>query len=318
VRFAFIDVEKAHYPVRLLCRLLAVSRAGFYAWRGRAPSAREREDVRLGVEVAAVFREHKGRYGSPRVHDELHSRGRRIGRKRVARLMGERSLRARTGRRRWPQTTDSRHGHPVAANLLARSFRVDEPNVAWVGDITYLPTAEGWLYLAVLLDLFSRKVVGYALSDRIDTALALAALRRALVGRRPTAALLHHSDRGSQYASDAYRAALAAHGLVASMSRKGNCYDNAVAESFFSTLEFELGADADWQTRDQAAAAVREYIDGFYNPVRRHSTIGGLSPIAFERRHATAKEERGSGGSAPEPPQTMDGSKEDGSGEKAA
>jgi transposase InsO family protein len=295
-----------------------VSRAGFYAWRGRAPSAREREDVRLGVEVAAVFREHKRRYGSPRVHEELRSRGRRIGRKRVARLMGERGLRARTGRRRWPQTTDSRHGHPVAANLLARSFRVDEPDVGWVGDITYLPTAEGWLYLAVLLDLFSRKVVGYALSDRIDTELTLGALRRALVSRRPKAALLHHTDRGSQYASGAYRAELAAHGLVASMSRKGDCYDNAVAESFFSTLEFELGADAEWQTRDQAAAAVREYIDGFYNPVRRHSTIGGQSPIAFERRHAIAQEERRRGGSAPEPPQTMDGCKEDGSGKKAA
>jgi transposase InsO family protein len=319
VRFAFIDVEKAHYPVRLLCRLLAVSRAGFYAWRQRKPSVREREDLRLGVEVAAIHAESKRRYGSPRVHDELRARGRRVGRKRVARLMHQRGLRARAQRRRWPQTTDSRHGHPVAANLLARSFRVDEPNVAWVGDITYLPTAEGWLYLAVLLDLFSRKVVGYALSERIDAELALAALRRALVGRRPTAALLHHTDRGSQYASRAYRGALDAHGLVASMSRKGDCYDNAVAESFFSTLEFELGADADWQTRDQATAAVRDYIDGFYNPVRRHSTIGGLSPIAFEQRHATAQEKRGRGGSAPEPPQTMDGSKEeDGSGKKAA
>jgi hypothetical protein len=184
VRFAFIAAEKAHYPVRMLCRLLAVSRAGFHAWLRRAPSSRERADAQLGVEVAAVFREHKRRYGSPRVHDELRSRGRRIGRKRVARLMRERSLRARSGRRRRPLTTNSRHGHPVAANLLARSFRVAEPNVVWVGDITYLPTGEGWLYLAVLLDLFSRKVVGYALSERIDAALVLAALRMALVRRK--------------------------------------------------------------------------------------------------------------------------------------
>jgi transposase InsO family protein len=296
VRFAFIDGEKAHYPVRMLCRLLAVSRAGFYAWKRRRPSAREREDMQLGVEVAAIHAESKRRYGSPRIHDELRERGRRVGRKRVARVMRDRGLRARGGRRRRPRTTDSRHALPVAANLLARSFRVDEPNVAWVGDITYLPTAEGWLYLAVLLDLFSRRVVGYALSERIDTELVLTALRRALATRRPTGALLHHTDRGSQYASHAYRAVLEAHGLVASMSRRGDCYDNAVAESFFSTLEMELVIESDWATKAQAAVAVSEYIDGFYNPVRRHTTIGSMSPIAFERLHASSlRESRGSG-----------------------
>jgi transposase InsO family protein len=318
VRFAFIAAEKAHYPVRMLCRLLAVSRAGFHAWLRRAPSSRERADAQLGVEVAAVFREHKRRYGSPRVHDELRSRGRRIGRKRVARLMRERSLRARSGRRRRPLTTNSRHGHPVAANLLARSFRVAEPNVAWVGDITHLPTGEGWLYLAVLLDLFSRKVVGYALSERIDAALVLAALRMALVRRRPGGIVLMHSDRGSQYASREYRAELDAHGLIASMSRKGDCHENAVAESFFSTLEFELAAKADWHTRSQATNDVREYIDGYYNPVRRHTTIGSVSPIEFERRRAAAQAERRIGGSSPEPPRTMEGSQEVGSGKEAA
>ncbi len=316
MRFAFIDGEKAYYPVRMLCRLLAVSRAGFYAWKRSGPSAREREDVPLGVEVAAIYAEKRGRYGSPRVHDELHDRGRRVGRKRVARLMRERGLRARGGRRRRPRTTDSRHGLPVAANLLAREFHVDEPNVAWVGDITYLPTAEGWLYLAVLLDLFSRRVVGYALSERIDTELVLGALRRALATRRPTEALLHHTDRGSQYASHACREELDRHGLVASMSRRGDCYDNAVAESFFSTLEMELVVENDWATRDQAAAAVREYIDGFYDPVRRRTTIGSRSPIESERLHARSQRE--SGGSAPEPPQKGTSSQEDGSGRRAA
>lgn len=240
MRFAFIDGEKAYYPVRMLCRLLAVSRAGFYAWKRRRPSAREREEVQLGVEVAAIHAEFRGRYGSPRIHDELRDRGRRVGRKRVARVMRARGLRARGGRRRRPRTTDSRHGLPVAPNLLARDFRTDEPNVAWVGDITYLPTAEGTLYLAVLLDLFSRRVVGYALSERIDTALVLGALRRALATRRPTDALLHHTDRGSQYASRAYRAELEAHGLVASMSHHNNYYNNTITKNFFSTLKIKL------------------------------------------------------------------------------
>jgi transposase InsO family protein len=320
VRFAFVDAEKAHYPVRMLCRLLRVSRAGFYAWRRQAPSSREREDVRLGVEVAAIHAESKRRYGSPRVHDELRDRGHRVGRKRVARLMRERGLRARGGRRRRPRTTNSRHGLPVAANLLGRHFRVDEPNVAWVGDITYLPTAEGWLYLAVLLDLFSRRVVGYALSEHIDTALVQEALQRALALRQPREALLHHTDRGSQYASHGYRETLDAHGLVPSMSRRGDCYDNAVAESFFSTLEMELVVESEWATRAEAATAVRAYIDGFYNPVRRHTTLGSQSPIEFERRHAAGRK---SGGSAPAPPQKMVGVQEEeekkiGAGRRAA
>ncbi|MCK9988866.1 MAG: putative transposase [Azoarcus sp.] len=197
MRFAFIEAEKARYPVRLLCRCLRVSRAGYYASQGRAPSLRASEDVRLGVEVAAVHAESGKRYGSPRVHEELRERGRRVGRKRVARLMQARGLRARSGRRRKPCTTNSRHGHPVAANLLARNFSVDEPNVVWVGDTTYLPTGEGFAYLAVLLDLFSRKVVGYALSERNDTGLVLGALRRALRTRQPTEPMLHHTDRGS-------------------------------------------------------------------------------------------------------------------------
>jgi putative transposase len=285
VKYAFIDVEKAHYPVRLLCRCLGVSRSGYYGWSGRGPSSRVADDERLAVEVAAIFKAKCRRYGSPRVRDELRARGERVSRKRVARLMRNRGLKARSGRRRIPRTTDSRHSHPVAENLLGRNFRTEAPNRAWVGDVTYLPTAEGWLFLAVLLDLFSRRIVGYALSERNDQELARAALQQALVLRNPKAGLLHHTDRGSPYASEAYRALLDAHGVRASMSRAGNCYDNAVAESFFSTLEFELGVETEKRSRAEVAQVVSEYIDGFYNCERRHSTIGRMSPIAFEQRY---------------------------------
>jgi putative transposase len=304
VRYAFIEVEKAKYPVRVLCRCLEVSRAGYYGWSGREPSPRAIEDQQLGVEVAAIFQEKRRRYGSPRVHGELRDRGRRVSRKRVARLMSVRGLQARSGRRKVPRTTDSRHGLPVAENRLARNFRTAAPNVVWVGDVTYLPTLEGWLYLAVLLDLFSRRVVGYALSACNDQALAIEALRRALVLRQPSGGLLQHTDRGSPYASTAYQALLAEHGIVASMSRRGDCYDNAVAESFFSTLEHELGGEAKWATHEEAIRAVSEYIDGFYNPERRHSTLGGLSPIEFERR--ALRGIPGSRGFAPAPPRSSE------------
>jgi transposase InsO family protein len=306
VRYTFIEAEEAKYPVRVLCRCLEVSAAGYYGWLAAGPSRREQEDERLGVEVAAIFQENRRRYGSPRVHGELRDRGRCVSRKRVARLLSERGLRARSGRRKTPRTTDSRHGLPVAENRLARNFRTPAPNLAWVGDVTYLPTGEGWLYLAVLLDLFSRRVVGYALSERNDQALAIEALRRALVLRQPSGGLLQHTDRGSPYASDAYQALLAEHGIVPSMSRRGDCYDNAVAESFFSTLEHELGGEAKWATREEAMRAVSEYIDGFYNPTRRHSTIGGLSPIEFERRFRAQPENPGSRGSAPAPPRSSE------------
>ena len=302
MRYAFIEAEKATYPVRVLCRCLKVSRAGYYGWRGRGPSARALEDQRLGVAVAAIFQRKRRCYGSPRVHDELSDDGERVSRKRVARLMTARGLVARSGRRRLPGTTDSRHGQPVAGNRLARNFRTSAPNIAWVGDVTCLPTREGWLYLAVLLDLFSRRVVGYALSERNDQALAIDALRRALVLRKPGGGLVHHTDRGSPYASAAYQGLLAANGAVASMSRRGNCYDNAVAESFFSTLKRELGGEKALAPRAELEKAVREYIDGFYNPERRHSTIGRVSPIVFEQRFHAQRGEQGSGGSAPAPP----------------
>jgi putative transposase len=285
VRFAFIAVEKACFPVRLLCRVLSVSRAGFYAWHTRPPSPHAHADERLGLEIAAIHAESRRRYGSPRVHAELGDRGHRVSRKRVARLMRQRGLAGRR-RRRFRATTDSCHALPVASNVLARQFEQPTPDVVWVTDITYIPTGEGWLYLAVILDLCSRVVVGWAMSERITRELTLTALDMALIRRRPLHGLLHHSDQGSQYASGDYQAVLADAGLVCSMSRRGNCWDNAVAESFFATIKVELVHDATWATRAAARAELFEYIEVFYNGQRRHSSLGYLSPRAFERQRA--------------------------------
>jgi transposase InsO family protein len=280
VKFGFIDAKKADYPVALLCQHLDVSRSGYYAWTKRPESQRDKSDRALSVEVAAVHQESRSRYGSPRVHAELRARGRRVSRKRVARLMRQQGLRARP-RRRFVRTTDSAHSHPVAPNTLDRKFEPDAPNSTWAGDITYVWTAEGWLYLAVLLDLFSRKVVGWAMSEKLDRELVLSALDMALLGRPAPA--LHHSDRGSQYASEDYRRLLEQRGITCSMSRKGNCWDNAVVESFFSTLKQELVYLSTFKTRQQAQLALFEYIEVFYNRKRRHSSLGYLSPVEYER-----------------------------------
>jgi putative transposase len=284
MRFAFIAAEKASFPVALMCRLLAVSRAGFYAWRQRPVAPRTRQDATLAVVVAAIYAEHHGRYGSPRVQMELRARGHRSGRKPIARLMRVQGLRARP-RRRYRTTTDSRHGLPVAPNLLARRFAVAQPNTAWVTDMTYIWTAQGWLYLAVITDLFSRRVVGWAISERIDRKLALDALRMALAQRRPPRGLIHHSDRGSQYASADYQQLLAAYGIRPSMSRRGDCWDNAVAESFFASLKLELVYQVQWPSRAAARTALFEYLELFYNRRRRHSSLGYRSPAEFERRN---------------------------------
>ncbi len=277
--FGFVAAEKARFPVGLLCDAIGVSRPGYYAWASRKPSAHSQRDAELAAKVAQVHTASRRIYGSPRVHDELREQGERASRKRVARLMREQGL-AGKRRRRFRRTTDSAHRHPVAPNLLERDFTTTAPNRAWVGDITYIWTREGWLYLAVLLDLFSRKVVGWAMSESLTTDLALAALRMAIASRRPPHGLVHHTDRGVQYASAEYRRELAAHGLRASMSRKGNCWDNAVAESFFSTLKVEL--DLDFDTRQQARTAVFEYLEVFYNRQRRHSAIRYATPCSFE------------------------------------
>jgi len=284
VRFAFIATEKAWYPVALMCRVLQVSRSGYYAWCKRPAAERVGKDQRLTLEVAAIHAESRGRYGSPRVHAELRERGQRIARKRVARLMRAAGLRARA-RRRFRCTTDSQHAMAIKGNLLARRFAVSAPNRSWVSDITYIWTLEGWLYLAIVMDLFSRRVVGWALSKRLERGLALDALGMALKGRPRSRAMLHHSDRGSQYASHEYQQLLAAHGILSSMSRKGNCWDNAVAESFFATLKLELVYETQWRTREEARRALFEYIELFYNRQRRHSALGYLCPSQFEQRH---------------------------------
>ncbi len=281
MKFAFVLAQKAFHGVAILCRVLEVSRSGFYSWRGRPRSATETSNARLGAEISAVHRGSRCTYGSPRVHAELRALGHIVSRNRVARLMRQDGLQARC-KRRFRTTTDSRHSFPLAPNELSRDFEVSAPNIAWVTDITYVWTREGWLYLAVLLDLFSRRVVGWATSDNLATKLALDALAMAVRARRPPQGVIHHSDRGCQYASDEYREALAAAGIRRSMSRKGDCWDNAVAESFFSSIKTELIHGADFHRHDSAADAINEYIDVFYNHQRRHSHNGYLSPVEFE------------------------------------
>jgi putative transposase len=284
VKFEFIEAEKASFPIAFMCTRLEVTTSGFYAWRKRPPSARALADGALLKEVRAIHAASGGRYGSPRVHRELAAKGLSASKHRVARLMRENGLRGKR-RRKFRHTTDSNHSMPVAPNTLARDFTADAPNEAWVTDITYIPTGEGWLYLAAILDLYSRRVVGWSMSERITRQLTLDALSMAIAARAPARGLLHHSDRGSQYASGDYRAALADAGIECSMSRKGNCWDNAVAESFFATLKTELVHDANWKTRAEARSAIFEYIEAFYNRRRLHSSIGYVSPEEFELRY---------------------------------
>jgi transposase InsO family protein len=281
VKFACIEAERAAFPVTLMCVLLGVARSGFYAWRQRAPSPRSIEDQRLGVEIAEAHQRSRQRYGSPRVHAELCQNGRHVGRKRVARLMRLQGLFARP-KRKWRRTTMSDHSKVVAPNLLNRRFTADAANTAWVSDITYIWTREGWLYLVAILDLFSRRVVGWATSPRIDAELCVGALRAALQARHPSPGLIFHSDRGVQFAADAFRAVLIDHEAILSMSRRGNCWDNAPAESFWSTIKAELVEESDYETREAAHVSVFEYIEGFYNSRRKHSRLQYKSPIEFE------------------------------------
>lgn len=282
MKYSFIQEHASEHSVVRLCEALCVSRGGYYSWLSRPQSQRDREDRQLLPRIRAAFRESRGRYGSPRIHAELREEGIGCGRHRVARLMRQDRLQARP-RRRFKKTTHSAHGHTVAANELQRQFQVAVPDCCWAGDITYIWTQEGWLYLAVLLDLCSRRIVGWAVSNRLTEELTLKALDQALAHRRPSAGLLHHSDRGSQYAARGYRQRLTKHGLRASMSRRGDCWDNAVVESFFSSLKTELFARRRWpETREHARRELFEYIEIFYNRKRRHSALGYVSPSRFE------------------------------------
>jgi transposase InsO family protein len=277
-----------------MCTVVDVSPAGYHAWRKRTtPSQRALADERLMARIRVSFARSKETYGAPRVHADLKAEGIQVGRKHIARLMHDGQLRARRPRR-WTRTTDSTHALPIAPNVLAQQFAIEmgddaqggraapERNRLWVGDITYLPTDEGFLYLSAILDLSSRRCIGWAMRATLEAELATSALRMAIAQRRPPAGVLFHSDRGVQYASEAFRRVLAAHGMQASMSRKGNCWDNAVAESFFATLEVELVARTRWRTRAEARRDVFAFIETWYNRKRRHSTLGYRSPATYE------------------------------------
>lgn len=283
MRYQFIRDQAAHYPVTVLCHTLHVPRSGYYAWRRCPESARVQEDRRLRAVIETRYRVHQGNYGSPRLLVDLRTtQGETCGKHRVARLMRQAGLVAKH-RRKVRATTNSAHALPVADNVLARQFTPPTLNQAWVSDLTYVPTGEGWLYLAAVMDLASRRIVGWAMDTTLATALPLRALQMALQDRQPAAGLVHHSDRGSQYASAEYQALLAQHGLVPSMSRKGNCWDNAPMESFFHTLKVEGFPDQVFRTRAAARQAIFTFIEVWYNRHRLHSTLGYRSPDQYER-----------------------------------
>ncbi len=280
--FAFIEQHKDSWPIRLLCDTLGVSFQGFYAWRSRPLSAQQQRRDQLLVEIRAVHAEFKQRYGSPRMHRELKARGLACSENTVARLMHDNLVRAKTARK-FRNTTDSNHSLPVADNILDRQFTAEKRNERWVGDITYIPTREGWLYLAIVEDLYSRMVVGWSMAEHMESRLVVDALEMAVARRLPGAGLLAHSDRGSQYASAHYQTLLGKHGIECSMSGVGQCWDNAPMESFFATLKKELTHHEAYETRAQARISIFEYIETFYNPKRRHSSLGYVSPAEYEQ-----------------------------------
>lgn len=271
------------FRVEEMCRVFEVSRSGYYRWIKRRPGRRELDNQRLDAQIREIYAGSKGRYGSPKITRELRDRGRRVGKNRVARRMRQAGLRSKI-RRKYRVTTDSKHHFPVAPNLLERNFTADAPDKVWVSDITYLATRSGWLYLTVIIDLFSRLVVGWALSSSLSHEMVLAAFKRAVRKRRPGKGLIFHSDRGVQYACTDFRKELAVHGFIQSMSRKGDCWDNAVAESFFAMMKTELVYHERYSGRSDALASVFEYIEAFYNRQRRHSALGYLSPAEYETR----------------------------------
>jgi putative transposase len=285
--FEFVDVERAHHPVTRLCRLLGVSASGYYAWRTRPASAHAVADARLSRHIRAVYERSRCTYGAPRVHAELRADGIRTGRKRIARLMRQAGL-AGCHRRRGVRTTRRAPEQAPAPDLVRRQFRAEQPNATWVADITYVPTWAGFLYLAVVLDVFSRRVVGWAMASHLRTELVLAALNMAIAQRRPRSGLIHHSDQGCQYTSLAFGRRLREAGIAASMGSRGDCFDNALCESFFATLECELLDRSAFPTRTDARLAIFEWIEAFYNTHRRHSALGYLSPADFERRYTPA------------------------------
>ena len=282
MKYAWIKAHAGEFPVLAMCRVLGVARSAFNAWRSNPQRKRDVFQAELARKIDQIEHDARGVYGSPRVTAELNARGTRVSENTVARCMKAHGIRAKTAGRFVPRTTDSDHTHPVADNVLNRQFQASAPNCKWVCDITYVPTDQGWLYLAGVMDLFSRKIVGWSMGTRMPTELVRDALAMALQRRNPPAGLLHHSDRGVQYASEDYQQLLAAHGIKASMSRRGDCYDNAAMESFWGTLKTELVNHQRYASPIQARRSIFEYIEVFYNRIRRHSSLGYVSPEAFE------------------------------------
>lgn len=273
--------QQTEFRIQALCRVFRVSRSGYYEWLKRPPSSHRLKENELRPKIRAAFQKGRKNYGTRQMKNELKKQDTFVSRRRIGRLMKEENLYCQT-KRKFKMTTDSKHDKPIAPNLLAREFTVDQPNTAYVGDITYIPTREGWLYLAVVIDLFSRAVVGWSMASRMKAELVNDALTMALWNRKPAHSLIFHSDRGSQYASESFGKILTSHGVLASMSRKGNCWDNAVAESFFHTLKIELVHHRDFTTRAEARAEIFEYIEVFYNRQRLHSSNGYEAPLVFE------------------------------------
>jgi putative transposase len=282
VRYQFVEGHRQEFPTRLMCRVLGVSAGGYCGWRRRPACARRERGEALVAEIKAIHREVKARYGSPRIHAELVARGQACCVNTVARLMREHRIAAKT-KRKFRCTTDSDHDRPVAENVVDRQFEPEAPNRVWTADITYVPTREGWLYLAAVEDLYSRQIVGWSMGERIDSRLVVDALEMAVSRRLPGEGLVAHSDRGSQYASEPYRRLLSGHGITCSMSRRANCWDNAPMESFFASLKRERVHDEVYVTREEARSSLFEYIEVFYNRVRRHSSLGYRSPVEYER-----------------------------------
>ena len=277
-----MEDHRGTFPIRILCAVLEVSPSGYYAWRDRPESARAAANRGLVADIRRVYADNRSVYGSPRVHAALRTEGRRVGVNRVARLMRHHGIQGRR-KRRVPRTTDSKHALPIAPNLLNRRFTAAAPNRVWLADITYIPTNEGWLYLAVVLDLFSRRVVGWSMRETMTQELTITALQMAVTNRRPGPGLVHHADRGSQYAARAYHHLLDEYGMLCSMSRKGDCWDNAPMESFFGRMKTELDDSQPFETRQAAKSAVFAFIEGFYNRWRLHSAIGYRSPTDLEQ-----------------------------------
>ncbi len=286
MKFGFVDEHRAVWPVRVMCAALGLSASGYYAWRARPESLRAQTNRALTDDIRLIHAQSSRTYGAPRIHAVLRGHGRRVGRSRIERLMRRAGIRGLAAVPRRTRTTDSRHSYPIAPNRLARNFMTQAPNQVWLADLTYIPTGEGWLTLAGVLDMHTRKLVGWSMRETLHTQIALEALAMAIERQRPAPGLIHHSDRGIQYAAEAYRGALATAGITPSMSRKGDCWDNAPIESFFHTLKTERVHHRLYATRAEARRDLFGYIEGFYNPRRLHSALGYISPAEMERRAA--------------------------------